>query len=126
MQVKRVDTTTNQLDVMGRNIYKIKDLSVEGTTFNNADLQAAGIESVSLERGNRFRSRKPRKLVAHAQWISRLFEFENPCDGIKLKLTTFQYFRHQVRVFYRPRPVGFTGDLNLENWRGIRRPSGYA
>ena len=119
VSIKRVDTSSNQVDVKGRNIYKIKQPTTDSTTFTNAALQAAGLDTVSLERGNSFRSANSNDDSAHCQWISRLFEFENPCDGIKLKLSAFVYYRWQLRVFYRPRPVGFSGDLNAQGWKGI-------
>ena len=119
VSIKSFDVSTNPADVKGKNIYKIKSPTQYATTFDNATLQAAGIESVALERGNSFRGPNSNDDVSSCQWISRLFEFENPCDGIKLKLTAFVYYRWQLRVFYRPRPVGFSGDLGLENWRGV-------
>ena len=117
--VKRVDVSSGQVDVKGRNIYKIQLPEQDTTTFDNAVLQAAGIETVSLELGNSFRPMTDPLDSCSAQWITRLFEFENPCDGVDLKLSTYQKFRHDIRVFYRPRPVGFTGDLSTQKWKGL-------
>ena len=70
----------------------------------------------------------------YAKWESRLFEFENPCDGIELKLTACFYgnvvdekdqfgrvtgqklISDNIRCYYRPRNIGFDSELNTENW----------
>jgi hypothetical protein len=52
----------------------------------------------------------------YAKWISRQFLFENPCDGIEMKLAVCQYEKTSVRAYYRPRDVGFEGDITQENW----------
>ncbi|WNL51043.1 hypothetical protein SCREM2_gp124 [Synechococcus phage S-CREM2] len=115
--VNSVDNDSRQIEVKGKNIYLIKTTST--IVWDNATLESAGLSEVSLERGNTFRPMYDDQATGSAQWISRLFEFEDPCDGIKLKLTTFQYHRWQVRVLYRARPLGFTGDLETLEWRGV-------
>lgn len=115
--VKNVDTNSRQVEVKGRNIYRITN--TVDIVWDNATLESVGLADVSLERGNAFRPMSDDQATGSAQWISRLFEFEDPCDGIKLKLTTFQYHRWQVRVLYRARPLGFTGDLETLEWRGV-------
>ena len=52
----------------------------------------------------------------YAKWISRLFVLENACDGLEIKLTTCQYEREDIRVYFKVRGVGFDSDLNNENW----------
>ena len=115
--VKNVDIDSRQVEVKGRNIYRITN--TVDIVWDNATLESVGLADVSLERGNAFRPMSDDQATGSAQWISRLFEFEDPCDGIKLKLTTFQYHRWQVRVLYRARPLGFTGDLETLEWRGV-------
>ena len=44
------------------------------------------------------------------KWLSRVFIFENACDGIELKLVSS---RHHHRVYYRPRNIG-SGEAT--NW----------
>jgi len=53
---------------------------------------------------------------SYSKWISRLFLFENNCDGIELKLAACYYDKTSIRVYYRPRPIGFEGNITQENW----------
>jgi hypothetical protein len=117
--VKSVENESGQIDVLGRNIYYIDSPDLVTITWDNATLQSIGLESVGIARGNTFRGLEDTDSSAAAQWISRLFEFEDACDGVKLKLTTFQYYRYQVRVLYRARPIGFTGNFQELNWQGV-------
>ena len=52
----------------------------------------------------------------HAKWISRMFLFEDPCDGIEMKLAVCQYDKTSVRAYFRTREIGFEGDTTQENW----------
>ena len=54
--------------------------------------------------------------VGFAKWISRMFIFENECDGINLKLTACTYAKDSLRCYYRTRDVGFDGDLSELSW----------
>ena len=51
-----------------------------------------------------------------AKWLSRVFQFENECDGVEIKLSAIFYDKKDIRVYYRPRNVGFTGDLDNNSW----------
>ncbi len=51
-----------------------------------------------------------------AKWTSKLFVFENMCDGIELKLTSVFYTPDSIRVYYRPRNIGFDADITSIPW----------
>lgn len=51
-----------------------------------------------------------------AKWTSKLFVFENMCDGIELKLTSVFYTPDSIRVYYRPRNIGFDADITTIPW----------
>ena len=51
-----------------------------------------------------------------AKWSSKLFVFENLCDGIELKLTSVFYTPDSIRVYYRPRNIGFDADITSIPW----------
>ena len=93
-------------------------------TVDNATLAGIGMESMSVERGNNWVGETSPEGSAYSKWVSRLFTFENPCDGLDIKLTTCQYRRSDVRVYYRPRPVGFSGDMNQQKWKGVELENG--
>ena len=84
--IKRVDTSSNQVDVKGRNIYKIKQPTTDSTTFTNAALQAAGLETVALERGNSFRGPNSNDDTAHCQWILASLSSRTPVTVSSLSL----------------------------------------
>ena len=45
-----------------------------------------------------------------------MFLFEDPCDGIEMKLAVCQYEKTSVRAYFRTREIGFEGDTTQENW----------
>jgi hypothetical protein len=45
-----------------------------------------------------------------------MFIFENECDGIQLKLSACYYAKDSIRCYYRPRTVGFDGDVSQISW----------
>ena len=51
-----------------------------------------------------------------AKWTSKLFVFENLCDGIELKLSSVFYTPDSIRVYYRPRNIGFDSDITSVPW----------
>ena len=110
--VKSVNENTNTVVIEGEHV---GDLS-EDSTFSDATLEAAGIElATSVSTGDFVPETNPRGSV-YSKWISKVYQFENPCDGIEVKLTALFYDREDIRVYYRPRNVGFDGDLETTNW----------
>ena len=53
---------------------------------------------------------------AFAKWISKVFVLENQCDGLELRLASIFYDPTNIRVYYRPKAVGFDGNINTLNW----------
>ncbi len=45
-----------------------------------------------------------------------MFIFENECDGIQLKLSAAYYTKDSIRCYFRPRTVGFDGDISQISW----------
>ena len=83
------------------------------SNFNRDDLQLSTITSRSSENFN------PETRImgsANAKWISKLFTFENPCDGITIKLTAVFYSPDSIRVYFRPRTIGFDADMSVSPW----------
>ena len=52
----------------------------------------------------------------YAKWISRLFIFENPCDGLEVKISSIFYTTDSLKLYFRPRNIGFDGDIADVNW----------
>ena len=51
-----------------------------------------------------------------SKWISKLFVFENQCDGIEVRLASIFYDVSDIRVYYKLRTAGFDGDFSKVNW----------
>ncbi len=106
------DTATNRIKVRGE---AVSDLA-RNPTYSDSALQALGVASVVTEDGSLYYPEVNNRGSAFAKYISKLFIFENECDGIQLKLTACYYRRDSIRCYYRPRTVGFDGDISQVNW----------
>ena len=106
------DTVTNRITVRGE---AVADL-VRNPTFADAALQALGIASVSTQDGSLYYPEVNNRGSSWSKFISKLLVFENECDGIQLKLSACYYTKDSIRCYYRPRTVGFDGDVSQVNW----------
>ena len=79
-------------------------------------IESIGSHPLKLTSGMSFIPETSPDGSAYSKWISRLFLFENNCDGVELKLAACYYDKTSIRVYYRPRPVGFEGNITQENW----------
>ena len=52
----------------------------------------------------------------YAKWLSRMFVFEDECDGVEVKLSAIFYELDDIKVYYKTRNVGHDGDFNKLNW----------
>jgi hypothetical protein len=108
-----INRETRKIKVRGSALARISESSV----IDNPTLAAAGIERITRTEFSRYYIPEEKQNGSvYAKWISRLFVLENPCDGIEIKLTTIQYERDDIRIYFKARGVGFDGDLGNENW----------
>ena len=108
-----INRPTRKIKVRGSALAKIRESSV----IDNTVLASAGIERITrTEFPKYYVPEEKNNGSVYAKWISRLFILENPCDGIEVKLTSIQYQRDDIRIYFKARGVGFDGDLNNENW----------
>jgi len=108
-----INRETKKIKVRGSAIDKIR----ENSTIDNSVLSTVGIERISrTDFPKFFVPEEKQNGSVYAKWISRLFILENPCDGLEIKLTTCQYEREDIRIYFKVRGVGFDSDLNNENW----------
>ena len=107
---------------------------IKSSTISDTNLAAVGVDAVTTTEGYYYIPETSNDGSVYAKWESRLFEFENPCDGIELKLTACFYgnvvdekdqfgrvtgqklISDNIRCYYRPRNIGFDSELNTENW----------
>ena len=110
VSVKSYNANTGKIVVRGRNVGRLAT-----AVFTNATLKSLA-DSITVSNGTYYVPETSPDGSAYSKWISRLFIFENNCDGMEMKLATCQYGKTDVRAYYRARPVGFEGNISQENW----------
>ena len=51
-----------------------------------------------------------------SKWISKMFVFENQCDGVEVRLASIFYDVSDIKVYFKLRTAGFDGDFSKVNW----------
>ena len=110
--VKEVNNVTKKVRIGGQYAYLVD----AQTQFIDEALNAVGILNVTTTGSSAFIPETNNDGSVFAKWISRLFLFENTCDGIQLKLTCIFYDNEDIKVYYRPRNIGFDGEIASTNW----------
>ncbi len=105
------NATTGKIKVQGRYVEKLRNAIMSDKT-----IASVGFHSITTQSGKLFVPETSPDGSSYSKWISRLFLFENNCDGIELKLACCTYDKTSIRVYYRPRPIGFEGNITQENW----------
>ena len=103
---------TKKLKLKGQHARKI----LTSTAFSESVLNTAGIARVNTAADTEFVPETSNNGSVFSKWLSRVFIFENACDGIELKLSCIFYDTSSIRVYYRPRNIGFDGELANVNW----------
>ena len=110
--VVEINLTTNKIKCRGQNVSYLTNLS----EFTNPILNSVGVSRVTSIAEATFKPETDNDGTAFSKWISRLFLFESPSDGVEIKLACILYDAKDVRVYYRPKPLGFDGELTDINW----------
>ena len=84
--------------------------------FDQQALTDIGVTSVTTRQSENFSNESKILGSANAKWISKLFTFENPCDGLTVKLTSIFYEIDSLKVYFRPRTIGFDADISTSPW----------
>lgn len=109
-QVVKALPNINKLVLRGNSI-PTKTSTVSGSL---ADL---GIATVSkADSGNYWNDETLPNGSSYAKWSSRMFIFDNACDGIELRLTSVFYNVTNIRAYYRLKAVGFDGEFGDLSW----------
>jgi hypothetical protein len=99
---------TRKLKVSGMNVNKLIGSDIGVTGMNLQRLTVIPNSEYVPETSNNG--------SAQAKWLSRLFIFENPCDGLEVKIAAIFYTTDAIKLYYRPRNIGFDGDIADVNW----------
>ena len=85
------------------------------STFSNPELNLSPV-SVEFASTSDYKSEDFNNGSTYAKWLSRMFVFEDECDGVEVKLSAIFYDLDDIRVYYKTRNVGHDGDFNKLNW----------
>jgi len=111
--------TVNEINLASKKVkFKGKDVAflTSESVFTDATLQSVGIEKVTTSRVSDYVPETENDGSVFSKYISRLFLFESPSDGIEVKLACIIYNVEDVTMYYRPKPVGFDGEMSSINW----------
>jgi hypothetical protein len=111
-KVARVDGNKKSIMVYTEPGKKIR----RNSTFSNDQLNQIGVMEVVNRQSQSFSPETEVVGSVFAKWTSKLFVFENMCDGIELKLSSIFYSPDSIRVYYRPRNIGFDADITSIPW----------
>ena len=118
---KGVDVKLPIVEIMAKS-NKIRVSSVSGVyelmnrvTFNDSGINNVPVE-VEFSSTSDYRSEDFNDGSNYAKWISRMFVFEDECDGVEIKLSAIFYELDDIKIYYKTRNVGHDGDFNKLNW----------
>ena len=111
--VDNYNPVTKKIQVRGKFADKLNKL----TTLTNTELQSNGFTNVVTQNGSdEFIPETRSNASVYSKWISRLFLFENLCDGVEVKLSCIFYNNESIKVYFRPKTVGFDFEITETPW----------
>lgn len=86
--------------------------------FNLIDssIDLSDIKSITTTSAEEYGDETSNRGSANAKWLSRMFIFEDPSDGLTLKLSSILYDTNDIRCYFKPRNIGFDGEFSELNW----------
>ena len=113
LHVSRVQSTARKVVVTGINdIFELFNRK----TFDRSELNNMPVD-VEISSTSEFKSEDFNTGSTYAKWISKMFVFEDECDGVELKISSIFYDLDDIKVYYKTRNVGHDGDLNKLSWK---------
>ena len=112
-RVDYVNGETKKIRVKGKLAKSLSETSV----FESELLRDNGIaEIVAQSSADEFIPETRSNASVYSKWISRLFIFENLCDGIELKLSSIFYNNESIKVYFKPKTAGFDFEISNVPW----------
>ena len=108
----------NKMTFVGSGVNRISDLSnVRTVSFPGFDFDDALSDAeITVTNNIEFLSEDFSLGSVFSKWLSKQFVLENISDGIQVKMSAILYENTDIRLYYRPRFVGFDGDTSTINW----------
>ena len=116
--VDEVLTDINKVTFVGSGAGKIAPLSnVDSINVPGFDLDSVLSDGeITITNNIEYLGEESTFGSVYSKWVSKLFVLDNISDGIQVKMSAILYDHTDIRMYYRPRYVGFDGDgVNL-NW----------
>ncbi|MBI51728.1 MAG: hypothetical protein CL779_00725, partial [Chloroflexi bacterium] len=128
--IKAVDGNNKRVTISG----SFAQYFTKVSTLSDSALAAIGVDNVSVSSADEFYPETNNNGSCYSKWISRLFVFENACDGMEIKCSSIFYGNtvktydsegyvtsekvvcNNIRVYYKPQNIGFDGELANVNW----------
>ena len=103
---------------VGSGVNRISDLSnVRTVSFPGFDFDDALSDAeITVTNNIEFLSEDFSLGSVFSKWLSKQFVLENISDGIQVKMSAILYENTDIRLYYRPRFIGFDGDTSTINW----------
>ncbi len=111
--VEDYNEVTKKIKVKGKFANKLNTL----TQLGDVDLADIGLADVVVQDfAEEFIPETRSNGSIYSKWISRLFLFENFCDGVEIKLSCIFYANESIKVYFRPKTVGFDFEVSETPW----------
>ena len=111
-RVEYVNTDTKKIRVKGKFASALSKSSVLQDALSGIGVK----EIVQQSNADEFIPETRSNASTYSKWISRLFLFENLCDGVEVKLSCIFYDNESIKVYFRPKTVGFDFEISNTPW----------
>jgi hypothetical protein len=112
VRVQEFNPNTGRVVLAGKNIDHFNKSSV----FAKAELNTMGITRISQQNPLNFVPETKNFGTIFAKWMSRQFDLQNECDGVEIRMSAVFYNPEDIKIYYKPRAVGFDGDFDTLSW----------
>jgi len=112
VRVKEFNHNTGRVVFAGKNIDWLNKSSI----FTKAGLANLNIGRITQQNPINFVPETKNFGSVYAKWMSSQFELQNVCDGVEIRMAAVFYDPTDIKIFYKPRAVGFDGDFDTLSW----------
>jgi len=116
--VESVIPELNKMIVVGAGADEVTNFdnveSVNMPSFDMDDLLSLG--EITISNNIEYLSEEFNDGTSYSKWFSKQFVLENISDAISVRMSAIFYENTDIRLYFRPRFVGFDGDTGKINW----------
>ena len=112
VRVQEFNSAIGKVVLAGKNIDHLNKSSV----FAKPELAALTMTRISQQNPINFVPETKNFGSIYAKWMSRVFDLQNECDGVEIRMAAVFYDPTDIKIYYKPRAVGFDGDFDTLSW----------